>query len=162
MTARPAAVAGMFYPADRAALERTVLDLLVGFRLVGEVTRNDGRWMETTVRRPYLFHGSIGPSAAVARWEDDRVNWSAPLAMDPVDPDVLYFGTYRVWKSTNGGNSWQSTDFKLDSAAATTASTSAKVPDRRAAKQSGRRLKVQWPSRQYHRAIWVPGGCTRA
>jgi photosystem II stability/assembly factor-like uncharacterized protein len=39
-------------------------------------------------------------------WEDDRVNWSAPLAMDPVDPDVLYFGTYRIWKSTNGGWSW--------------------------------------------------------
>jgi photosystem II stability/assembly factor-like uncharacterized protein len=39
-------------------------------------------------------------------WQDDRVNWSAPLAMDPVDPEVLYFGTYRVWKSTNGGNSW--------------------------------------------------------
>ena len=39
-------------------------------------------------------------------WEGDRVNWSAPLAMDPVDPDVLYFGTYRIWKSTNGGWSW--------------------------------------------------------
>ena len=39
-------------------------------------------------------------------WEGDRINWSAPLAMDPVDPDVLYFGSYRVWKSTNGGWSW--------------------------------------------------------
>ncbi|HRX96053.1 MAG TPA: T9SS type A sorting domain-containing protein [Bacteroidales bacterium] len=39
-------------------------------------------------------------------WSDDRVNWSAPLAMDPENPQVLYFGTYRVWKSTNGGNSW--------------------------------------------------------
>lgn len=39
-------------------------------------------------------------------WSDDRVNWSAPLAMDPVNAQVLYFGTYRVWKSTNGGNSW--------------------------------------------------------
>lgn len=39
-------------------------------------------------------------------WSDDRVNWSAPLAMDTENPQVLYFGTYRVWKSTNGGNSW--------------------------------------------------------
>lgn len=39
-------------------------------------------------------------------WEDDRVNWSAPLAMDPVNPEVLYFGTYRVWKSLDAGNSW--------------------------------------------------------
>ncbi len=37
----------------------------------------------------------------------DRVNWSAPLAMHPEDPSILYFGTYRVWKSTNKGNSWQ-------------------------------------------------------
>ena len=37
----------------------------------------------------------------------DRVNWSAPLAMHPVNPSVLYFGTYRVWKSTDRGNSWQ-------------------------------------------------------
>ncbi|RLD50916.1 MAG: hypothetical protein DRJ05_19015, partial [Bacteroidetes bacterium] len=39
-------------------------------------------------------------------WDDDRINWSAPLAMDPVNSDVLYFGSYRVWKSTNGGSSW--------------------------------------------------------
>jgi photosystem II stability/assembly factor-like uncharacterized protein len=36
----------------------------------------------------------------------DRVNWSAPLAMDPVNPSILYFGTYRIWKTTNKGNSW--------------------------------------------------------
>ena len=36
----------------------------------------------------------------------DRVNWSAPLAMDPADASTLYFGTYRVWKTTNGGTSW--------------------------------------------------------
>jgi len=37
----------------------------------------------------------------------DRVNWSAPLAMHPVNPSTLYFGTYRVWKSTDKGNNWQ-------------------------------------------------------
>ncbi|MCD4695116.1 MAG: hypothetical protein K8S16_02655 [Bacteroidales bacterium] len=39
-------------------------------------------------------------------WSDDRVNWSAPLAMDPVNSNTLYFGTYRIWKSVNGGSSW--------------------------------------------------------
>jgi hypothetical protein len=39
-------------------------------------------------------------------WPNDRVNWSAPVIMRPNDPDVMYFGTYRVWKSTNGGESW--------------------------------------------------------
>ncbi|MCX6306037.1 MAG: T9SS type A sorting domain-containing protein [Bacteroidetes bacterium] len=37
----------------------------------------------------------------------DRVNWSAPLVMHPTDPSVIYFGTYRVWKSIDKGDSWQ-------------------------------------------------------
>ncbi len=37
----------------------------------------------------------------------DRVNWSAPLAMDPATPATLYFGTYRIWKTTDRGTSWQ-------------------------------------------------------
>ena len=39
-------------------------------------------------------------------WENDRINWSAPLAMHPQDPSILYFGTYRIWKSFNKGNTW--------------------------------------------------------
>ncbi len=35
----------------------------------GNVNRNIGHWYETTVTRPYIFHGSIGPAAAVAVWE---------------------------------------------------------------------------------------------
>ncbi|MYH58184.1 MAG: xanthine dehydrogenase family protein molybdopterin-binding subunit [Boseongicola sp. SB0675_bin_26] len=38
----------------------------------GDVNRNIGRWYETTVTRPYIFHGSIGPAAAVAVWEGDE------------------------------------------------------------------------------------------
>ena len=38
----------------------------------GNVNRNIGRWYETTVTRPYIFHGSIGPAAAVAVWEGDE------------------------------------------------------------------------------------------
>jgi photosystem II stability/assembly factor-like uncharacterized protein len=40
-------------------------------------------------------------------WSNDRINWSAPIAMDPVNSNVLYFGSYRVWKSVNNGNSWE-------------------------------------------------------
>ena len=36
----------------------------------------------------------------------DNVNWSAPLAMDPIDPAILYFGTFRLWKTTNYGSTW--------------------------------------------------------
>jgi photosystem II stability/assembly factor-like uncharacterized protein len=36
----------------------------------------------------------------------DRTNWSTPYVMDPHHPDVLYLGTCRVWRTSNGGDSW--------------------------------------------------------
>ena len=36
----------------------------------------------------------------------DRTNWSSPLAMHPTEPNILYFGTYRIWKTTNHGDDW--------------------------------------------------------
>ena len=41
--------------------------------------------------------------------EDDpyeRYNWDAPIVVSSHDPATLYFGSYRVWKSTNRGDSW--------------------------------------------------------
>ncbi|MBW6490757.1 MAG: T9SS type A sorting domain-containing protein [Lentimicrobium sp.] len=46
-------------------------------------------------------------------WYNDRVNWSAPVIMHPENPNILYFGTYRVWKSTNGGNLWSAVSYDL-------------------------------------------------
>ena len=48
------------------------------------------------------------------------------------------------------------------SAATTTASSASSVPGSRAARQSGRRLKVVWLSGQYQRATRVPGGVMRS
>jgi photosystem II stability/assembly factor-like uncharacterized protein len=36
----------------------------------------------------------------------DRRNWSTPVAMDPSDPNTLYYGTYRLYKTTNGAQNW--------------------------------------------------------
>jgi photosystem II stability/assembly factor-like uncharacterized protein len=41
-------------------------------------------------------------------WSGERTNWSSPLVMHPTDPQTLYFGTHRVWKTTDKGQSWQS------------------------------------------------------
>ncbi len=38
----------------------------------------------------------------------DRRNWSTPYVMEPGMPSTMYFGTYRMWKSTNGADSWSS------------------------------------------------------
>ncbi|MBD3335311.1 MAG: glycosyl hydrolase [Candidatus Eisenbacteria bacterium] len=36
----------------------------------------------------------------------DRRNWSTPVVMDPSDPQTLYYGTYRVYRTTNGAGNW--------------------------------------------------------
>jgi hypothetical protein len=36
----------------------------------------------------------------------DNGNFVPPLVVDPENPQTLYFGTYRVWRSADGGNSW--------------------------------------------------------
>lgn len=48
------------------------------------------------------------PSYDYISWamENDRKNWSAPLVLTPGNNQVAYFGTHRVWKSTNDGASW--------------------------------------------------------
>ena len=40
-------------------------------------------------------------------WDGDRTNWSSPLIIHPTDPNILYFGTYRLWETTDGGWTWQ-------------------------------------------------------
>lgn len=39
----------------------------------GDVNKNSGEWYELTISRPYIFHGSIGPAAAVAKWERGKL-----------------------------------------------------------------------------------------
>lgn len=36
----------------------------------------------------------------------DRRNWSMPVVMDPTNPDRLYTGTYRVYRTNNAAGSW--------------------------------------------------------
>lgn len=37
----------------------------------------------------------------------ERYNWDAPIVVSPHAPATLYFGSYRVWKSTDRGDSWE-------------------------------------------------------
>ncbi|PKP16241.1 MAG: hypothetical protein CVU06_15005, partial [Bacteroidetes bacterium HGW-Bacteroidetes-22] len=50
--------------------------------------------------------GGYGFNYIGGNWSNDRTNWSSPLVLHPENPEILYFGTYRVWKSTDGGNTW--------------------------------------------------------
>ena len=38
---------------------------------------------------------------------DHRFQWTAPIVTSPQDPNTLYYGGERVFKTTDGGNHWQ-------------------------------------------------------
>jgi photosystem II stability/assembly factor-like uncharacterized protein len=72
---------------------------------------NNGSFMTRLNRRtgenrevgpyPRMFSGE--PSSALV----ERVQWTYPIIFSPVDPNVLYTATQHVWKTTNGGQTWQ-------------------------------------------------------
>jgi len=37
----------------------------------------------------------------------DRHNWSTPFALDHRNPDIVYYGSNRLWKSENGALNWE-------------------------------------------------------
>ena len=39
--------------------------------------------------------------------ETERFNWDAPILVSPHSPTRLYFGSQRVWRSDNRGDSWK-------------------------------------------------------
>ena len=49
---------------------------------------------------PRMFSGEAA-SALVERWQ-----WTYPIVFSPVDPSVLFTSSQHVWKTTNGGQSW--------------------------------------------------------
>jgi photosystem II stability/assembly factor-like uncharacterized protein len=49
---------------------------------------------------PRMFSGEPS-SALIERWQ-----WTYPIIFSPVDPNVLYASSQHVWKTTNGGQSW--------------------------------------------------------
>lgn len=43
----------------------------------------------------------------------DPTNWSTPVIMDPNNSQTLYYGTNRIYRTTNGAASWNSISSKL-------------------------------------------------
>ncbi|HEX7122748.1 MAG TPA: glycosyl hydrolase, partial [Gemmatimonadaceae bacterium] len=69
----------------------------------GFLTRYNRRTGQLREVNPYprMFQGE--PSSAVKeRWQ-----WTYPIIFSPVDPNVLYTSSQHVWKTTNGGQSWE-------------------------------------------------------
>jgi len=69
-----------------------------------------------TIYAEYQYGGLGKSTDGGSSWDDatsgisgsDRRNWSTPVIMDPSNHNTLYYGTYRVYRSTNGAASWSS------------------------------------------------------
>jgi photosystem II stability/assembly factor-like uncharacterized protein len=69
----------------------------------GQLTRLDRRTGQSRSIQPWSLR-NVGKGANEVR---ERVQWTNPIAISPPDPDVLYAGSQHLWKTTNGGQSWQ-------------------------------------------------------
>src|SRR5204863_112670 len=66
------------------------------------LTRLNRRTGEVREVGPYPRFFSGEPSSAlVERWQ-----WTYPILFSPVDPTVLYTASQHVWRTTNGGQTW--------------------------------------------------------
>lgn len=52
-------------------------------------------------------YGSTFTSAVSGISSNDRKNWSTPVVMNPLNPSSLYYGSHRLYKSTNRAVNWQ-------------------------------------------------------
>jgi photosystem II stability/assembly factor-like uncharacterized protein len=66
-----------------------------------EVTRWDARTKAARSVSPYL-HTLDAPPTDIKY----RCHWTSPLAVDPFDHNVVYYGCQVIFKTTNGGQSW--------------------------------------------------------
>ena len=81
-----------------------------GFRVL--VDPSDNKYIYAESQRGVLFRSVDGgqsfSSARTGIVGSDRNNWNSPLAFDPTDTRTLYFGTNKLYKSTNRAVNWSS------------------------------------------------------
>jgi photosystem II stability/assembly factor-like uncharacterized protein len=66
------------------------------------LTRLNRRTGEVREVGPYpRFFSGEPASALIERWQ-----WTYPIVFSPVDPNVLYTSSQHVWRTTNGGQTW--------------------------------------------------------
>ena len=86
----------MFGDGHQSAVDPTNPDIVYAQWQQGNLTRFDRRTGEAIYIKPQAREGEA----------PDRYNWDSPILISPHDSKTLYFGTQRVWKSDNYGDSW--------------------------------------------------------
>ena len=64
------------------------------------------RFNKHTMQMQVISVWPIDASGHAAKDLEHRFNWTSPLAMSPFDPDTLYYGMERLYKTTDDGHTW--------------------------------------------------------
>jgi len=80
----------------QSAVEPGNPDIIYAQSQQGRLHRVDMITREQTLIQPQALAGD----------KHERYNWDAPILVSPHVPTTIYFASYRVWKSTNRGDSW--------------------------------------------------------
>jgi photosystem II stability/assembly factor-like uncharacterized protein len=86
----------MFGDGHQSAVDPNNPDIVYAQWQQGNLTRYDRRTGESTYIRPQAGEGE----------PPERYNWDSPILISPHDSKILYFGTQRVWRSDDYGDSW--------------------------------------------------------
>jgi photosystem II stability/assembly factor-like uncharacterized protein len=86
----------LFGDGHQSAVDPNNPDIVYAQWQQGNLTRFDRRTGESVYIKPQAREGEA----------PDRYNWDSPILISPHDSKTLYFGTQRVWKSNNYGDSW--------------------------------------------------------
>jgi photosystem II stability/assembly factor-like uncharacterized protein len=81
----------------QSAVDPTNPDIVYAQWQQGNLTRFDRRTGESVYIRPQAAEGD----------PPERYNWDSPVLISPHDAKTIFFGTQRVWKSNDHGDSWQ-------------------------------------------------------
>jgi hypothetical protein len=87
----------LFGDGHQSAVDPNNPDIVYAQWQQGNLARYDRKTGENVYIRPQAREGEA----------PDRYNWDAPILISPHDSAVLYFGSQRVWKSTDYGDSWE-------------------------------------------------------
>jgi photosystem II stability/assembly factor-like uncharacterized protein len=86
----------LFGDGHQSAVDPNNADIVYAQWQQGNLTRFDRRTGEQVYIKPQAGEGE----------PPDRYNWDSPILISPHDSKTLYFGTQRVWKSNDYGDSW--------------------------------------------------------
>jgi photosystem II stability/assembly factor-like uncharacterized protein len=66
-----------------------------------------GRFNKHNMQTQVISVWPIDASGHAAKDLEHRFNWTSPIIMSPFDPDTLYYGMERLYRTRDRGGSWQ-------------------------------------------------------